>query len=188
MKTIRDLKYKKVKNFLTKEETKIAADYCKIKHRINFSSFDLKQNKNGDTYFYGDPLMESIMINKKSVVEEESGLKLYSTYAFWRMYTKFADLRKHTDRPACEISVSVCLGSDGFEWPLFFNDTPINLEPGDACIYLGCEVIHGREEYQGDWQAQTFLHYVDKNGPHKDWAKDRRFIYGTTKRRNENGV
>jgi hypothetical protein len=188
MKTIKDLKYKKIKNFLTQEEAKTYADYCKIKHRLNFNSFDCLQNKNCDTFFYGDPLMESIMLNKKSIIEEESGLKLSSTYAFWRMYTKFADLKEHIDRPSCEISVSVCLGSDGFEWPLIFDGTSINLEPGDACIYLGCEIIHGREEYKGDWQAQTFLHYVDKNGPYRDWAKDKRALFGQQKRRNENGV
>ena len=43
MKTIKDYKYKKVENFLTKEEAQIASDYCKIKHRINFTHFDIIQ-------------------------------------------------------------------------------------------------------------------------------------------------
>ena len=40
---------------LTKEEVKLLNNYCRIKHRLNFYSFDFNQNDNGDTYFYGDP-------------------------------------------------------------------------------------------------------------------------------------
>jgi hypothetical protein len=57
MGTIKNLKYKLVKNFLTNEEIKLMVGYCKVKHRLNFDSFDYAQNNNGDTYFYGDPLM-----------------------------------------------------------------------------------------------------------------------------------
>jgi hypothetical protein len=178
MGTIRDLKYKIVKNFLTNEEIKLLVDYCRIKHRLNNNSFDFVQNNNADTYFYGDPLMESLMVNKLELMQKETGLELIPTYAFWRMYSMFADLKKHKDRAACEISVTVMLGSDGTKWPIFMEGTEINLEPGDAAIYLGCEVEHWREEFKGDWQAQTFLHYVDKNGSFAGQKKDRRMLYG----------
>jgi len=181
MGTIRDFKYKLIKNFLTLEEIKLLMDYCRIKHRINNNSFDFHQNNNGDTYFYGDPLMESLMINKLKIMEKESGLQLLCTYAFWRMYTLNADLKKHKDRPSCEISVTVMIGSDGTPWPIYMGGTEINMEPGDAAIYLGCEIEHWREEFKGDWHAQTFLHYVDVNGPNKEWFKDKRHLYGTDK-------
>lgn len=171
-------KYKKVKNFLSEEEKKLLTDYCRIKHRINFNSFDFLQSDNGDTFFYADPLMESLMVNKIGLMEKETGLELLPTYAFWRMYTVNADLKKHTDRPACEVSVTVNIGSDGTKWPIYMDGIEINLEPGDAVIYLGCEVEHWREEYTGDWQAQTFLHYVDKNGKNREWFKDKRPLYG----------
>jgi hypothetical protein len=179
MKTIKDFKYKLVKNFLTKEEIKLLTDYCRIKHRINDYSFDFEQNDNGDTFFYGDPLMESLMINKLDIMQKETGLELLCTYAFWRMYTVNADLKKHKDRESCEISVSVMIGSDGTSWPIYMDGTEINMEPGDAVIYLGCEVEHWREESKGDWHAQVFLHYVDKNGLNKEWARDKRILYGT---------
>ena len=185
METIKDFKYKIIKNFLTEEEIKLLKDYCRIKHRINFDSFDFVQNKNADTYFYGDPLMESLMINKLNLMEKETGLKLLPTYAFWRMYTMFADLTKHKDRPSCEISVTVMIGSDGKKWPIYMEGTEINLEPGDAAIYLGCEIEHWREEFKGDWHAQTFLHYVDENGPNKEWFKDKRILYGITENKEE---
>jgi hypothetical protein len=178
MGTIRDFKYKLIKNFLTQEEVKLLTDYCRIKHRLNFNSFD-DHNNNNDTYFYGDPLMESLMVNKLKFMEKETGLELLPTYAFWRMYSMFADLKKHKDRESCEISVTVMIGSDGNKWPIFMEGTEINMEPGDAAVYLGCEVEHWREEFKGDWHAQTFLHYVDKNGKNVEWFKDKRLLYGT---------
>lgn len=182
MDTIKDFKYKIIKNFLTFEETALLNNYCRMKHRLNFDSFDVFQNDNGDTYFYGDPLMESLMISKLNIMEKETGLKLLCTYAFWRMYTINADLKKHTDRPACEVSVTVMIGSCGTPWPIYMNGTEINLEPGDAAIYLGCEVEHWREEFKGDWQAQTFLHYVDKNGSNQEWFRDKRTLYSMSKK------
>jgi len=179
METIKNLKYKLVKNFLTKEEIKLLSCYCEIKHRLNFDSFDFAQNDNGDTYFYGDPLMESLMVNKLNIMQKETGLELLPTYAFWRMYTMNADLKKHIDRQSCEISVTVMIGSDGKPWPIYMNGTEINMKSGDAVIYLGCEVEHWREEFKGDYHIQTFLHYVDKNGPNKEWYLDKRLLYGT---------
>jgi hypothetical protein len=181
MNNIKNFKYKLIKNFLTIEEIKLLTDYCRIKHRINFDSFDFQQNDNGDTFFYGDPLMESLMVNKTELMQKETGLELLPTYAFWRMYTKFADLKKHKDRESCEISVTVMIGSDGNNWPIFMDGTEINMEPGDAAVYLGCEIEHWREEFKGDWHAQTFLHYVDKNGKNSKFFKDGRLLYGSSK-------
>ena len=181
MGTIKDFKYRVIKKFLTPEEIKLLNDYCRIRHRINFDSFDFVQNNNGDTFFYGDPLMESLMVNKLELMQKETGLELIPTYAFWRMYTLHADLKKHKDRPSCEVSVTVMIGSDGTKWPIYMEGVEVSLEYGDAVIYLGCEIEHWREEFTGDWQAQTFLHYVDKNGLNKEWAKDKRLLYGIQK-------
>ena len=175
----KEFNYKIVKNFLHENEKNLLREYCKNRHLNNYQNFDFVQNNNGDTSFYNDPLMESLMFNKISIMEKESGLKIFPTYSFWRMYTLNADLKKHTDRPACEISVTVMIGSDGNKWPIYMNGSELNLEPGDAAIYLGCEIEHWREEFKGDWHAQTFLHYVDKNGSNKEWVKDKRIIYGT---------
>ena len=178
MDTLKEFKYKKINNFLTKTETNILKDYCRIKHRLNTEEFcDLTATL--DTSIYGDPLMESLLLNKNSQMEEITGLSLKPTYSYWRMYTTFADLKKHVDRPACEISVSINIGSDGTSWPIFIDGKSIDLHPGEAIIYLGCELFHWREEFNGDWCAQTFLHYVDANGPYADQWKDKRIKWGT---------
>jgi len=181
MDTIKNFKYKKIENFLEINEINLLKDYCRIKHRINENSFDFHQNNNGDTYFYGDPLMESLLIQKIPLMEKICNLELFATYAFWRMYSKFSVLKKHKDRESCEISVTVMIGSDRTSWPIFIENNSIELNPGDAVVYLGCEVEHWREEFQGDWHAQCFLHYVDKNGPFKHLSKDGRLLYGTSK-------
>ena len=35
-------------------------------------------------------------------------------------------------------------------------------------------MLHHRERFIGDWQAQCFLHYVNKEGPYKEYKKDQR--------------
>ncbi len=176
MGTIRHLKYKIVKNFLTKEETEICKTYSLLKHKNNKDSFDLHQNNNGDTFLYTDALSETLLIKKLNFMEEQTGLKLYPTYSFMRVYTYNAELEKHTDRESCEISITIMIGSDGTKWPIYMNDKPIELMPGDACIYLGCDVPHFRKHFEGDWHSQVFLHYVDQEGPFKDFKYDKRNI------------
>lgn len=174
----KDFKYKKINNFLTKEEQCLLQKYCEIKHITNQTNFDIIQIPSGDTMQYGDPIMESLMLNKKELMEQHTGKKLYATYSFWRMYTKFSPLPPHKDRPSCEISVTVHIGSDGTPWPLFIDGKPNETKPGDALIYLGCELEHYREPFQGDWQSQVFLHYVNKEGKNKEWEKDKRLTWG----------
>jgi len=172
----KDFKYKKIKNFISKDEVELLTNYSIIKHRANTKDFDFEQNPVGDTYLSYDAAAEALLFKKKLFMEKETGLELLPTYAFWRLYTYTADLKDHTDRPSCEISVTVMIGSDGTPWPIYMGDTPVELEPGDACIYLGCEINHRREEFQGDWHSQVFLHYVDKNGPHANKKFDGRPI------------
>ena len=177
----KDFKYKLINNFLSKDEVELVNEYTDMKHVTNLSSFDAGQSPVMDTCFYGDPLMDSLMLSKKKIMEKETGKKLLPTYAFWRMYTKYTDLKKHTDRPSCEISVTVNIGSDGTSWPIYIEGEAITLKPGNAIIYLGCELEHWREEFLGDWCAQTFLHYVDAEGKNSEFYMDKRKYWGQKK-------
>ena len=96
----KDIKFKKIKNFLSKKEVQIYNEYFLIKHKNNTEEFDFVQNNNGDTFFYADPLTESLLMHKKKIIEKETNLSLYPTYSFFRMYTMFSDLKKHSDRPS----------------------------------------------------------------------------------------
>jgi hypothetical protein len=174
----KDFKYKLIDNFLSIDELKLLEKYCFFKHRSNQSNFDHEQNNNGDTYFYGDPLMESLMVKKLKLMQKETGLELLPTYAYWRMYTRFAELEKHKDRPSCEVSVTVQISSDGAEWPIYMDGKKHVLKNGQALIYLGMDLEHWREELQGDYQAQCFLHYVNANGKYSEFKFDKRLDVG----------
>lgn len=177
--TIRDKKYVVIKNFITPEVTKLLSDYTVMSHRLNFKK-DAKgdQTDFSETGEYGAVIMEALLVSSRERMEKETGLRLRPTYSFWRMYNKFSNLAPHKDRPACEISVTVQLGSDGTDYPLIIGDKEIVLQNGDAVAYLGCEVLHSRNEYEGDWHSQCFLHYVDLEGRFAKYHKDGRKLWG----------
>lgn len=170
----KDFKFKLIKQFLSQDEIEIGKHYLLYRHKQNTNDFDDKQNNNMDSRFYGDIFTETMLVKKVKKMQEETGLKLIPTYSFSRVYTYNAELTKHTDRPSCEVSVTVMWGSDGTPWPIFVNGEKCDMEPGDAVVYLGCELEHWRKPFEGDWHAQSFLHYIDANGPFKDHAYDKR--------------
>ena len=166
-------KYIVIPKLLNSTEVKLAHEYCKERHIKNTDNFDEKQNNCGDTYFYKDPLIQTFLKNKKKILEKNVNLKLHETYTFWRCYTYGADLKKHKDRPSCEISVTVFIGSDGeHEWPIYMDGKKVNLKVGDGVIYRGCDIEHWRETYKGDYHIQAFLHYVDANGKYANHKGD----------------
>ena len=118
---------------------------------------------------YGDPAMETLLVKLKPLMEKTSGLKLFETYAYCRLYKRGDVLKKHTDRHSCEISTTMNLG--GATWPIFIEGTSINLKPGDMLIYKGCELLHWRDKLEGKDCAQVFLHYNDASKPDAELNK-----------------
>lgn len=177
----KDFKFKVVKNFLSKEEIEIGRHYFLLSHKLNnnMEKRDFHQNNNGDsTFSHANGIFGDVMLMKKlERVEQETGLSLLPTYAFTRVYSYNAELVPHKDRPSCEVSVTTMWGSCGTPWPIFMDGNECHMEAGDAVIYLGCELEHYRKNFEGDWHCQTFLHYVDKNGPYVDWKFDKRTFF-----------
>ena len=117
--------------------------------------------------------MTSFLDLKLNKVEQESGLKLYPTYSYWRYYVFGATLDNHSDRPSCEISVSACIKKYD-DWPFIIENNIFELQEGDGILYAGCDHKHGRPGvYKGNGMAQVFFHYVNKLGPYKDYAYDK---------------
>jgi hypothetical protein len=128
---------------------------------------------------YGHPCMERVLQQLLSMVETVTSRALFPTYSYFRVYRRGDVLPRHVDRPACEISLSLCLGYEGTnDWPLWLNCAEgtfaASLRPGDGVVYKGIEVEHWREPLEGEFAAQVFLHYVDQNGPHAEWRFDKR--------------
>jgi hypothetical protein len=116
--------------------------------------------------------------------------ELLPTYCFFRLYQEGDRLRVHSDRDACEHSLSLTLGySDGKSWGLdvakaavadapdvaddFGNEaySTLTMQPGDAVLYRGIALRHGRVTPNPNrWAAQFFLHWVDSAGRYRDLA------------------
>jgi PKHD-type hydroxylase len=135
---------------------------------------------------YGDPVFDDLLQKFAEPVGNQVGRKLLPTYTYARIYRPGEVLKKHKDRPACEISCTLTLGYNGKSvWPIFFDENkaiPVMLEPGEMAVYKGCDIAHWRTEFKGDWHVQVFFHYVDANGPYKDEYKDRRPDFGIDKK------
>jgi hypothetical protein len=114
-----------------------------------------------------------LLVGKVPEVSELLGEKVLPTYSYARVYKEGSELLRHRDRPACEISLTLNLSKDK-NWPIYFqrpdkSETSVELEPGDAVIYLGCQSDHWRNKFEGQECVQLFMHYVRSYGP-KSWA------------------
>jgi len=133
---------------------------------------------------YADWIMETLLMYMIPIMKAKTGLDLIPTYTYTRLYEKGNILRRHKDRPSCEISTTLHLGGD--EWPIFLDPTggdfvideyknihkpgapkgiQVDLKIGDMLIYSGCELEHWREPFEGNVCSQVFLHYNHANGP-----------------------
>ena len=133
----------------------------------------------GDFSKYGDPIMDTLLNLSLEQMQTLTGKELVPTYSYHRLYTNGTELKKHSDRPSCEISTTLCLGYDvsnvdaskypDWDWPMFIKEKdgtemPVHMKPGDMIIYRGCELKHWREPFWGNNHAQVFLHYNEKDG------------------------
>jgi predicted 2-oxoglutarate/Fe(II)-dependent dioxygenase YbiX len=137
---------------------------------------------------YGDPVFDDMLLKFAKPIGDNVGRTLLPTYTYARIYRPGEILKKHKDRPACEISATLTLGYDAKNvWPIFFDEVkqiPVNLEVGELAVYKGCDVLHWRTPFKGEWHVQVFLHYVDANGPYKDHVRDGRPNFGIQKTNN----
>ena len=139
-----------------------------------------KINKRAKSKFTQQRLIES-MINLETKYQSKYVDTLHCSSL---IYQKGDELKPHVDRPACEISVTCHIATKGEPWPIYMKalgKEPVAhyFEPGDACIYRGCEVAHWRETTENtDFNVQMMLHYVDKNGPNAEYKFDKRSNLG----------
>lgn len=179
---IREHKYIYVKNFFVKEELDFLQLYCKKRIFFGKDSYLMDGQCPFNASFYDDMVMSTLLESKKNKVEEVSKLKLFPTYTYWRGYVFNATLEDHKDRESCEISVTANIDKCGEPWPIHMDGNWMEIETGDALIYLGCELNHGRKLFNGLYHAQVFFHYVDQNGPFANHKFDnivKEEVYGT---------
>lgn len=172
-----------VKNFIDEQTIAIVSQYFENKIKRG----EWVENNSEPTSrlsYYADPLIEVLLKQSKEAVEDAVGKELLPTYSYSRIYQPGEKLYPHVDRPACEVSVTVNVATKGEFSPIYTqygqNDPEKHvLNPGDAVIYMGCDVMHWRQPLsEGQLNVQFMLHYVDKNGPNAGQEKDKRPAYG----------
>ena len=176
--------YKVIKQAISKELADFVYSYFLTKRQVARTFFDDRyispfNNDWGvwndpqvpETYsHYSDIAMETLLEKLTEPMSKETGLNLIPTYSYARIYKKGDVLKRHKDRYSCEVSMTMNLGGD--PWPIYLEPSgetdkegvKIDLEPGDALIYRGCEVEHWREVFEGENCGQVFLHYNDASG------------------------
>ena len=179
--------------------------YILVKNAINpelrdiitqYALFDEMQDFNPDSVQvigahskYADPLMESILLHLLPLMEKHTGLKLYPTYSFYRVYRNGDILEPHKDRPSCEISTTVCFNysydDSQYTWPIIMDGNKVEMKPGDIVVYRGVDLEHSRDKFDppgDDWHVQAFLHYVNADGEYYEWKNDKRESIGQEKK------
>lgn len=174
-----------IRNFIDDQTISVVSQYFENKIRRGEWSEGKEPGMGTSRYFYyADPLIEIILQSSKEAVEDATGKELLPTYSYSRIYQPGEKLAPHIDRPSCEISVTVNVATKGEASPIYTqygkNDPEKHvLNPGDAVIYMGCDVMHWRQPLADDQlNVQFMLHYVDKNGRNAEYANDKRPAYG----------
>lgn len=185
--TFKENNYLVIKNLLSDEMAEVSMDYIKMKRDVFHCMYEQnlthpaavhnywyynKDYQVEDCYVtYGDVLMDNLLLRVKPIIEEKTGYELIETYSYTRIYEKGAELLRHKDRSACEVSLTLNLGGD--PWDIWIDPsgqegqkgTSVLLSAGDALVYKGNILEHWRDPFEGDECYQTFFHYADKNGP-----------------------
>jgi hypothetical protein len=129
---------------------------------------------------YAPPSCAYIMKRLQPKMEELVQEELIPTYWFSTTYHNGGWMNCHTDRPSCEVSVTMNICGDA-PWPIKLKDKTgknqaVVTPPGHGAAYLGTEVEHWRSPlrtHKNDRFMQLFCHFVRKNGQYADYAYDR---------------
>jgi hypothetical protein len=163
--------YLHVPGFLTSGEAASLAQEFK-EHCKKFNLQGDPQAPNSQSLYNFLPFLR-LLVDKIPQVNQLLGEKVLPTYTYARVYKETSELLRHRDRPACEISFTVNLNKD-CDWPICFqrpdgSEISVELNPGDAVLYLGCQADHWRNKFEGQEYTQLFMHYVRAHGS-KAWA------------------
>jgi hypothetical protein len=119
---------------------------------------------------YNDPIARFFHRLIAPSVTAVAGVPVKPSYVYLAAYLSGAELRKHTDRPQCEFSVTFCL--DFSPEPALETPWPIRLDTadgtvtvfqalGDGLVYRGTQVPHYRDALgAGQTSTSIFFHYV----------------------------
>lgn len=159
----------------------LPVDFCQffthvLLRQVDLNSYGDEQIPNAKAILDHEYMFETLQERLWPVIETAVGEELIPTYSYARLYSNGDVLEKHSDRPACEISITLQLGrSHHYAWPIYMGGMRYDMGEGDAVIYRGCDIEHWRDRCDGPegyYSGQVFLHYVKKNGAHSEQVGD----------------
>jgi hypothetical protein len=119
----------------------------------------------------GDAALDAVLEWIRPEVSRLVGFDLAPTYSYTRQYARDEVLTRHTDRAACEISVTASIQIPKGAGPSVvhlkpptLDETKVEMFEGDGCVYAGTEVEHWRERFRVGGYIQLFLHFIAKHG------------------------
>jgi len=160
--------YKVIKGLVTAKEAQEISEAIKKSPKNEGDA----QIPNSHSY-YNLPVCNILLGQLLDKVSELSGKTLKPSYSYCRVCFNGAELKPHKDRPSCEYSVTLNL-SQTHPWTIYMGKRGVVQKPGDAVLYKGCEIEHSRQTFTGDEYVQVFLHYVDAEGPYKEYVYDQK--------------
>lgn len=164
--------YVVIDNFISIEKATELYNYFKEEAEKNPAAFSNDSQCPKSLGMYNFRWFVELLIDKIPFMSEVLEEPMFPTYSYARIYANKEVLAKHIDRHACEVSVTLHLGNDGTNWPIYFTKpngeiVSYNLKPGQAVIYLGMISPHWRDPFEGQEYGQVFLHYV--RGRSENW-------------------
>ena len=126
---------------------------------------------------YKPPCAEQYHQRVQYFLQSYLRMQLLPTYWFCTRYFNQSYMAAHTDRDACEISVSLNVQRDK-PWDLQLRDRfgkkhRFDTPPGDGVLYHGVDLEHWRTPYGGQQYTQLFFHYVRATGDYNREQGDR---------------
>ena len=159
-------RYIVLKDFIPKEIITMTLDAWKV----------IENNPDQQKLYFGDREVDIIQESPQSSLEKSHGaycfppavalhhyvrnklrdylnLKLRETYSYTRKYYRGAYLKAHSDRPSCEISVTLCLDyktDDNTPWTLWGNSTEnwILKRKGQETLYEETQALKNRDRVE----------------------------------------
>lgn len=156
------------------------AAYAALKDPVNTRKHGQKEAAYPSAVcYYTPPFLRDVYTAVGAHIRQFLPFDLIETYYYARLYGPGDELRIHTDRGGCFVSVSLCFGYDyspmfppGSAWPLMAledlgkgPEKPVSfpLQAGDGILYPGCSAPHWRDMFLGQHCGQAFFHWVPKD-------------------------
>jgi hypothetical protein len=168
-KRFRERRYLFVKGILPRT----ILDYLKVYYAILLANnrFGSDDQCPSSLSLGGDAALDAMLEWIRPEVSRLVGFDLAPTYSYTRQYARGDVLTRHTDRAACEISVTVSIQIPKGAGPSVMrlkppnsDETKVEMFEGDGCVYAGTEVVHWRDRFRDGGYIQLFLHFIAKHG------------------------